>query len=228
MKPNRQSRLADPQRGLADRLQERIIDVIGGAVVAACVTGFFWSMATGSDLTRSEIAHLTRAIGKASREVSSLRAEATLLREVLAQRREELDANGQLPTHAPVEEYFQALSAPATDRGLRVLRHNPLSARTYPGLLEQRYVFEVAGSTQSIIRFLETIEQSDFWADVSYLVIDGNSRAGRRGAADPHAERFTRQATLTISLFSAPATESTGKPVSPVGKPRRAVVGKPT
>ncbi len=219
MKPNRQSRLADWQSQLAGRLQERIIDVIGGAVVVACVTGFFWSLAAGSDLTRGEIAHLTRAVGKASREVSSLRSEATFLREALAQRREELEANGQLPTHAPVEEYFQALSASATDRGLRVLRHNPLSARTYPGLLEQRYVFEVAGSTQSIIRFLETIEQSDFWADVSYLVIDGNSRAGGRRAADPYAEGSTRQATLTISLFSAPATESTGKPVSPTGKP---------
>ncbi len=193
-----------------NRLQERIIDVIGGTVVAACVTAFFWSLATGSDRMRGEITHLTRAVGKASREVSSLRAEATRLREVLAQRREELNANGQLPTHAPVEEYFQALSASATERGLRVLRHNPLSARTYPGLLEQRYVFEVAGSTQSVIRFLEMIEQSDFWADVSYLVIEGNSRAGGRRAADRNAAGTSRQARLTISLFSAPATEAPG------------------
>lgn len=203
MQPNRHSRHAD-------RLQERIIDVIGGAVVAACVTGFFWSLATGSDLTHGEIAHLTRAIGKASHEVSSLRAKATLLRGVLAQRRSELDANGQLPAYAPVEEYFQALSASATERGLRVLRHNPLSTRTYSGLLEQRYVFEVAGSTQSVIRFLETIEQSDYWADVSYLVIDGNARAGGHRAADPNAAETTRQATLIISLFSAPAIESPG------------------
>lgn len=193
-----------------NRLQERIIDVIGGAIVAACVTGFFWSIATGSDRTRGEIADLNRAISKASSNVSSLRATATLLRETLAHRRKELDASGQLPTHAPVEEYFQKLSVAATHRGLRVLRHNPLSARTYPGLLEQRYVFEVAGSTQSIIRFLKTIEQSNYWADVSYLIIDGSSQVGRRGTSDPNDAESTRKATLTISLFSAPATESPG------------------
>ena len=194
------------------QLQARIIDAIGGIVVAACVTGFFWSLATGSDRTRREIADLTRVISKTSREVSSLRADATHLQDILAQRREELDAGGELPTHAPVEEYFQALSASATDRGLRVLRHNPLSARTYPGLLEQRYVFEVAGSTQNIIRFLETIERSHYWADVSYLVIDGSSQAGARRTADPNAAGTTRQATLIISLFSAPTDESSGDP----------------
>lgn len=203
----------------SNRLQERIIDVIGGIAVAACVTGFFWSLATGSDLTRVEISRLTRAVGKASREVKALRAEETALREVLAQHRKDLDAGGELPTQAPVEEYFQTLSASATNRGLRVLRHNPLSARAYPGLLEQRYLFEVAGSTQNVIRFLESIEKSDYWADVSYLVIDGHSRAGDRRAgslgrrtADPNVIGTTRQATLIISLFSAPATDSDGEP----------------
>lgn len=194
----------------SQRVQERIIDAVGSVIVAACAAGFFWSIAGGSELTRGEIAHLKKAIEKASTDVRSLRDRQTRLREVLAQRREALERSGQLPAHAPVEEYFQTLSAQATDHGLRVMRHQPVSERTYPGLLEQCYLFEVAGTTQSVVRFLQTIEKSDFWADVSYLAIDANSQAVRTGAPDSNPSDAIRRATLTISLFSAPDTELPG------------------
>ena len=187
---------------------KRIIDVIGGTVIAACAVGFFWLLAVGSDRTRTEIAQLKRSVSKALAEVRSVQASQSRHEATLREYKSELAVSGQLPTQAPIDEYFRLLSTMATEHGLRVLRHNPLPARSYPGLLEQRYRYEVAGSTRGVIRFLEAIERTDFWADVSYLKIDAGSQRGGPSFSDQSSPVDTRQALLTISLFSAPSQDA--------------------
>jgi hypothetical protein len=81
-----------------------------------------------------------------------------------------------------------------------VVRHNPLGPRSYPGLLEQRYAYEVIGTQPDLARFLRAIEDAEFWADISYLKIDG----GKRQGGEPTDEC---DALLTISLFSAARAE---------------------
>jgi len=80
--------------------------------------------------------------------------------------------------------------------GLRIVKHHPLSARQYPDLLEQRYAYEVTGSLPDLVEFLKSIENTDFWADVSHLKVD-------RGKRRKDAVSDERNAALTISLFSA-------------------------
>ncbi|MFQ5495959.1 MAG: hypothetical protein ACE5EX_11325, partial [Phycisphaerae bacterium] len=99
-----------------------------------------------------------------------------------------------------VEAYFEALSAMAARHQLRVIRDHPLGPRHYPGLVEQRFLYEVTGATANLMRFLKDIESTSFWVDVSYLRIWSNEGAGNR-AADK------RKAVLTLSLFSAPPPE---------------------
>ena len=111
---------------------------------------------------------------------------------------------GRLPTGTSVESYFQELSALALQNRLRVVRHNPLMARSYPGLLEQRFAYEVVGTLSDLAQFFKAIERTDFWADVSYLRIGDGRGSGRSG------QRAMRTAVLTISIFSA--TPESGQP----------------
>ena len=128
-------------------------------------------------------------------------------RRMLVQRRRELSERGHLPETTPVEEYFQAIAAVAVDNRLLVVRHQPLSSRSYPGLLERRYVYEVAGGFSQLMQFLKAIEQSGFWADVSYFRIQKHRGTGKADSAE-------RSAMLTMSLFSAAAAVEPG-PGSP-------------
>lgn len=195
---------------VTERGLKRIIDLIGGTVIAACVVGFFWLLAVGSDRTRTEIAQLKRSVAKALADVRSVQAVQSRHEATLREYKSQLAVSGHLPAQAPIDEYFRLLSAIATEHSLRVLRHNPLPSRSYPGLLEQRYRYEVAGSTRGVVRFLEAIERTDFWADVSYLKIDAGSPRGGPISSDQSSPVDTRQALLTISLFSAPPQD---KPV---------------
>jgi hypothetical protein len=87
-----------------------------------------------------------------------------------------------------------------------VVRHNPLGPRSYPGLLEQRYAYEVMGRVADLARFLRDVEDAEFWADISYLKIDGGPPSADQGG-EPNGER---DALLTISLFSAARAEESG------------------
>jgi hypothetical protein len=139
---------------------------------------------------------LTSLVQTAQRDLAELRLECDRQRKVLEARSTELAENGQLPEQTPVEEYFRRLSELASRHQLRVVRQNPLSPREYPGLLEQRFVYEMTGSFQDLVRFLHAIENTDFWADVSYLEL-GSGHAVKGCRPDE------RVATLTLSLYSA-------------------------
>jgi hypothetical protein len=170
-----------------------LIDLIGGGLALACVGGFVWFTTLRPDQTAREVDRLNGLIRSAQRELSVMRVDRDRERSLLRARLAQLEESGDLPMETPVEEYFRSLSAMAKEYGLRVIRHNPLGHRTYPGLLERRYAYEITGATTDIMRFFQALERADFWADIGYLKITGTA-AGARGE---------RVASLTISVFSA-------------------------
>ena len=178
----------------------RIVDILCGCVVAACVSTLVWYTLIREDRTEAEIQDITGRIHSVRRDTRRLRAEGQRYHAMLATYREELAETGQLPSETPLEEYFQALSALSSDHGLRVMKHQPLAPREYTGLREQRYSYEVSGPFPQLVAFLKSIENTDFWADVSYLKLDAVK--GRRSAGVDESEH--RTVLLTISLFSAP------------------------
>jgi len=189
--------------GGTNRVTLRIIDVGGGVALAACAGAFLWAALPREDRGIHEVRALTGIIEKAAQERRNLLATRDRQSRLLEQRRAELAESGQLPARAPVEQYFQVLSAMSARNGLRVVKHNPLAALEYPGLLEQRYAYEVVGSFPDLLRFLRAIEQTDYWADVSYLKLD-------RGVGPQDALAGQRTAALTISLFAASAEVAGG------------------
>lgn len=174
-----------------------LIDGAGLTVVVAIMTSAVWLFAIRGDQTRGQIRTLVRVTAAARSDLEVLRQERGAQARLLGRRQRELSTQGRLPTETSVESYFQELSALALQNGLRVVRHNPLTARSYPGLLEQRFAYEVVGTLSDLGQFFKAIERTDFWADVSYLRIGDGQRSGRSEKA------ATRTALLTISIFSA-------------------------
>lgn len=179
------------------QLQLRIIDMLGASIVASCLIGFGWLVTVGNDGTKTGIVTLRRLVQTAGRDARALRLATARQRTLRDATRKELSAHGQLPDHAPIEAYFQALSASAAQHQLHVIRHEPLASRRYPGLLEQRFAFEVSGSAPNLVRFLQSIERTEYWADVSHLRVQDGS--AQRDEGDR-----TIVAALTLSLFSSP------------------------
>ncbi len=179
----------------------RVVDIVGGCTVAACLLGFIWLTMIRPDRTRSRISELTHVLRQARLDRAVLETVRDKQGVILQGHQARLAKTGQLPPDAPIEEYFQILSSLASEHQLRVVGHKPLGRRNYPGLLEQRYTYEVTGSLPDLVLFLRAIEDADFWADVSYLSID----RGRQAAGSASTERL---AALTISLFSAVAGEA--------------------
>ncbi len=173
-----------------------MIDVAGGVLCTGLLGTFIWLAFFRGDRTVAEIQELGGTIADARRDLEGLRASLDEQRAILQERQKELAAGGQLPDRTPIEEYFQTLSHVASKHRLRVVRHNPLTPRSYPGLIEQRYAYEVSGAMPDIVRFLKAIEDAKFWADVSYLKIDSGSRQGESAPRE-------RVASLTISVFSS-------------------------
>ncbi|UCC30296.1 MAG: hypothetical protein JSU86_19110 [Phycisphaerales bacterium] len=178
----------------------RVIDLLCGCVLGVCLLGFVWLTVVREDGTKTEIGELKRFIREAREDHRVLQAASQKQRVLLTKRRGELAQTGELPAEMPVERYFQTLSSMASDHLLRVVRHNPLPSRRYPGLLEQRYAYEVRGSFPALTGFLKSIEEADFWADVSYLKVD-------RGGGPEAVAPSERVAVLTLSLFSAPESD---------------------
>ncbi|MGB2984559.1 MAG: hypothetical protein WBE26_01640 [Phycisphaerae bacterium] len=182
--------------GRSRRLSLQIIDMLGGCTVAACLLGFVWLTVVRGDQTAGELKALTRLIHTARQDVRAVRAARDRQRALLEDRQTALADRGHLPTQVPIEEYFQTLSTLASRHRLRVIQNNPLAERRYPGLLEQRYAYEVTGSLPDLVGFLQSIESTDFWADVSYLKVV-------RGVGPEEAVSDKRVALLTLSLFAA-------------------------
>lgn len=184
-----------------------VIDVLGGCTVAACLCSFVWLTAVRNERTRGDLDALTQQLQRSLHDTVALQAARGKQQALLVGYKTDLATTGQLPAAAPTEDYFAKLSGFAERFRLRVVRVQPLSPRRYPGLLEQRYTYDVTGDTPDLIHFLQEIEETSFWADVSFLKIEAG-KGPDSGGADPRA------ASLTISLFSAlpveTAPDSTG------------------
>ncbi len=172
------------------------VDLIGGLVVAAGVCGALWLLVLRENRAPAILRDLNLSARTTEDDIQRARAALHEQQRLLAERKARLESHGRLPDHAPIEEYFQTLSRLAARFRLQVRGQSPLPSRSYPGLLEQRYAFEVAGMWPDLARFLKAIEDADFWADVSYFKIEST-----RGPAG--ADSNERVALLTISLFSA-------------------------
>ena len=180
-----------------------LLDVLGASMSAAGLLVALWVTIFHNEHATSELRDSTQMISSSTQDLAALRSAGDRQRATLKERQAELATSGQLPAQIPIEEYFQTLSRLAIQHRLRVVRHNPLGARSYPGLLEQRYAYEVIGTMPDLARFFKAIEDAErsrFWADISYLKIDG----GNRQSGEPTDERV---AVLTISLFSAARTD---------------------
>lgn len=173
-----------------------VVDLLCGSVMAICVTGLLWMTMVRSDDSRDLIRAMKSRVGEAQRELSSVRAERDQRRTLLLERRQRLADNGQLPEKLPLVEYFQTVSRLAQSHDLRIVRQKPAPPREYPGLLEHRVEYELSGSFPDLVRFLQSIEDTDFWGDIGYLKVQGDN-----GPATDRAP--ARHALLTFSLFSA-------------------------
>ncbi len=186
----------------------RFLDLLGGALVATCLFAAGWVTFFGAAETMARVTELSGMVQEARQAVSGFRTVRDRQQAELTVRRQALTQRGQIPARPPIDDYFSALSVMAAQHRLRITRHLPLSSRHYPGLLEQRFTYDVTGAMSDLIRFFKAIEDSLYWADISYLKIE-------RGPGTDQAAARNRIAQLTISLFSAPPSE----PATPTGGP---------
>lgn len=202
------------------RLPLLLLDALGAGLSAAGLGAALWMIFFHNEHAVSELRGYTRMISSATQDLAALRSAGERQRATLKERQAELAAGGQLPVRIPLEDYFQTLSQLAVRHHLRVVRHNPLPPRSYPGLLEQRYAYEVIGTMPDLARFFKAVEDAEFWADIGYLKIDGgqpqegghsgerrNPKGGEVGARMDSRASSERTASLTFSLFSAARTD---------------------
>ena len=184
----------------SNKLHLLILDALGASLSAAGLGAALWLFLIHNQHAASELRDYNQMIASATQDLAALRSAGDRQRATLKERQAELAGGGQLPVEISLEEYFQTLSRLAVQHRLRVVRHNPLTSRTYPGLLEQRYAYEVIGTMPDLARFFRAIEDAEFWADISYLKIHNGQPQGGETTEE-------RIASLTISLFSAAAND---------------------
>lgn len=176
--------------------QLRMIDVVGGCIVTGCLIAFLYLSVIQTEANAQEVRRFAQAIKVTQRRMSKAQATAQEHQDALRNYKERLATQGHLPAHAPVEAFFRFLSATADHHNVRVVGQKPLTPRTYPGLCEHRFSYDVTGTFPNITRFLRAIERSDYWADVAYLKIDRPRSANASTSTNPAAN-------LTISMFTA-------------------------
>jgi len=155
------------------------IDMIGGGIVVTCILGLLWLTTVRANHTSRELEKLRNTRTLVHRQLTQKKNECDRKRKLLLRYQSGINKTGKLPDQPPVEDYFQMLSLLATQHHLQVLRHHPINGRAYPGLKEQRFLYEVSGSMPDLTRFFKAIENADYWADISYLKIDQGPRIYR-------------------------------------------------
>ncbi|UCE60105.1 MAG: hypothetical protein JSU63_22005 [Phycisphaerales bacterium] len=172
------------------------IDLTGGSAVACCLLALVWLITVRSDDVSADITQLRQSVQTASQDLAAFRSARDRQQAILTNREAQLSQMGHLPDRTPIERYFQTLSALASQHNLTVRRNQPVSPRRYPGLLEQRYSYELSGAMPDITQFFRSVEHTDYWADISYLKVE----SGHSSWGGIFGDRI---ASLTISLFSA-------------------------
>jgi hypothetical protein len=179
--------------------RDKVLLALDGAG-AVCVVGLafasVWLVFLRSESPASTIKILSGTVDTLRTDLGKLQLRRDEQAELLLDRRAELARIGTIPTHVALDEYFHTLAAKAAAFGLQVRGQQPLTPRVYPGVLEQRYTWKVAGSLSSVARFLRSVEESEMWADVSHLRVAAEHNSNPWATAN-------RAAELTISLLTA-------------------------
>lgn len=192
------------------RFRFTTVDVVGGAVFATIVLACAWLLTMRFREQSDDMATLTTELNRAQSDLAALRLVHDRQAEQLRLRRKEIATSGWLPDHAPVESILKSIGEAAAARELTVVAQKPLSARTYPGVREERYAYDVVGASGGIAGLLGDIERSGWWCDVSFLSVES--------ITDDAPPRV--RASLTLSLFSSTPTVVPGpdRAPSPTGR----------
>jgi len=170
------------------------VDLAGGALTALLLAWGAWTSLASSGEGVQTAKNLHAQIATAKTDLASLQ---TSLESQIAQEgkyRAELASAGAMPAPSPQETHLKVLSSLAAQNHLSVVRQLPLAPREYPGLLEQRFAYEVTGAMADLARFFKAVEASPGWTDIGYLKLE-------QGQRESSAERT---ALLTFSAFSLP------------------------
>ncbi len=187
------------------------IDGVGGAISALLIGLGAWTAFPEQGGGAEDTQQLADAIAAAKSDLVNLRSVLDEQKTLEIRYQAELTAAGAMPSQTPQETHLRTLSGLAAENHLSVVRQLPLSPREYPGLLEQRFAYEVAGTMPDLARFFKAVELSPGWTDISYLKIDQGK--GVAGATD-------RNALLTFSVFSMARSQSatTNQVANPPGR----------
>lgn len=173
-----------------------VIHLIGGSVFLAALVSLLLLTLPGHSTYQDDIVDLRSSIQNGLDEYKMLSRQRDFLEVRLSNLRIQLKDLSTLSRNLPMTEYMNQLSHSALNHGLKVTSHAPLPPRTYSGLLERPFTFELTGNYVNLLRFLMEVESMDAWADISHLKID-TPRARAR------VNHNNRSALLTFSLFSS-------------------------
>ena len=174
------------------------IDAVAGAITALLLGLGAWNILPEQGGGADDAQQLAGVIAGAKSDLVNLRAALEVQKALEVRFQAELAAAGAMPSQTPQETHLRTLSGLAAANHLSVVRQLPLSPREYPGLMEQRFAYEVTGTMPDLARFFKAVESSPGWTDISYLKIDQGK--GAKSTTD-------RNALLTFSVFSMARSE---------------------
>lgn len=175
------------------RFRFTAIDVVGSAVLTMLILACAWLLTMRFREQSDAMATFNAELTRAQSDLTALRVVHERQAEQLRLRQVEVATSGWLPDRAPVESILKSIGEAASQRELTVVAQKPLPARTYPGVREERYAYDVVGGTDGIAAFLGDIEQGSWWCDVSFLSVESITED-----VPPRV-----RASLTLSLFSS-------------------------
>jgi|CXWL01.1.fsa_nt_gi hypothetical protein len=176
------------------------IDAVGGAVTALILGLGAWYILPEQGGGADDAQQLAGVIAGAKSDLANLRSVLDEQKALAVRYQSELAAAGAMPSQTPQETHLRTLSGLAAANHLGVVRQLPLSPREYPGLMEQRFAYEVTGTMPDLARFFKAVESSPSWTDISYLKIDQGKGTG---------STTDRSASLTFSVFSMAKNQPT-------------------
>ncbi len=176
-----------------DSLSLWALDAAGGALTLLLLALGAWSAWPQRSPGDQHPQNLTAALASAKNDLATLRSSLEQQKALQARYQSDLNAAGAMPDQSPQETHLQLLSGLAAQNHLSVVRQLPLSPREYPGLLEQRFAYEVTGTMPDLARFFKAVESSTSWTDISYVKVDQGKGVDNTGQ---------RNALLTFSAFS--------------------------
>lgn len=182
-----------------------VIDGAGGAITALLLGLAAWNILPDQSEGAESAQELAAAIVSAKADMQNLRTALDEQKALEVRYQAELAASGTLPSQTPQEAHLRTLSGLAAQNHLSVVRQLPLAPREYPGLMEQRFAYEVTGTMPDLARFFKAVEMSPGWTDISFLKIE-------HGSAQETTTQ--RNALLTFSAFSLAKTQPAPVPAS--------------